>query len=67
MDVASSAVQGDMRGGGLPGPRGDIAPRLRVEGAPRGGRAPPPPPPPPDAAVWGVGQQRTLAQYEEVR
>ena len=31
------------------------------------GRAPPPPPPPPDAAVWGVGQQRTLAQYEEVR
>ena len=66
MQLGSSAVQAAMQGAGLPGPRGDPAPRLLVEGAPRGGRAPPPPPPP-DAAVWGVGQQRTLAQYEEVR
>ena len=66
MQLGSSAVQAAMQGGSLPGPRGDPAPRLCVERAPRGGRAPPPPPPP-DAAVWGVGQQRTLAQYEEVR
>ena len=40
------------------------APHTLVEGSPRGGRAAPPPPAA-DAAVWGVGQQRTLAQYEE--
>ena len=66
MQLGSSAVQAAMQGGGLPGPKGDPAPHLLVEGSPRGGRAAAPPPPP-DAAVWGVDQQRTLAQYEEVR
>ena len=47
------------QGGGLPD-----APHLLVEGPPRGGRAAPLPPAA-DAEVWAVGQQRTLAQYEE--
>ena len=47
------------QGGGPPD-----APHLLVEGPPRGGRAAPLPPAA-DAEVWAVGQQRTLAQYEE--